>query len=435
MDENIASSDDELRTMGEILQGWRQEGGLTQGALGRAAGYGSNESSKSAAVAISRIENGKVYPTRLRKLLEVLGHTKDELREAVAMRLSRGEGTVPSSSTSRLDLERRRVRIEERTADLNDRVQRQYARWSAVGERLEQNLSRPFFAAAAIVNLTGDHVNAGQSQGRGWPELEKVLASMPLCTNKPLLDVLLSGWASGVLAVAARPNREIGEGFSRALYRHVVSSAIASTGTPIADLHGVARKNAALAKIGLGTRAAGGFGVAGGQMVLRGVAVSPLLILTGGAAALGGYCVKRLQKEYTRLNEAELMLRDLEDVLDGSLELGDRQIALMSAITDLGRELHQTVVAPSLSFFEVVEWGELEAAVQSSIRLEARLIDLAAEVEAIPIWWPFLTVGGVEQDSADTESFGDQAAIKTHIEEAEQKFQVLLDEAGAVLRR
>ena len=64
-------------------QEWRRANGKGQQDLGRVAGYGSDESPKSAAVAISRIESGKTDPAgRYRqRLLDALGHTESELEE------------------------------------------------------------------------------------------------------------------------------------------------------------------------------------------------------------------------------------------------------------------------------------------------------------------------------------------------------------------
>ena len=64
-------------------QEWRRANGKGQQDLGRVAGYGSDESPKSAAVAISRIESGKTDPAGRyrRRLLDALGHTESELEE------------------------------------------------------------------------------------------------------------------------------------------------------------------------------------------------------------------------------------------------------------------------------------------------------------------------------------------------------------------
>lgn len=57
--------------------------------------------------------------------------------------------------------------------------------------------------------------------------------------------------------------------------------AVASTGTAISSLSGVAATNATLAWLGGGSLAAGGFGMAGGMFVLGGLVVGPALAIGG----------------------------------------------------------------------------------------------------------------------------------------------------------
>lgn len=70
-----------------------------------------------------------------------------------------------------------------------------------------------------------------------------------------------------------------------AVYGGVMALAAASTGTPIAALSGVAAYNAAMAAIGGGSLAAGGFGMAGGAMVLGSVVAAPIIAIAGWAYA------------------------------------------------------------------------------------------------------------------------------------------------------
>jgi len=55
--------------------------------------------------------------------------------------------------------------------------------------------------------------------------------------------------------------------------------AAASTGTAIASLSGIAAQNATLAFLGGGSLATGGLGIAGGTMVLDGIAIEPALAI------------------------------------------------------------------------------------------------------------------------------------------------------------
>lgn len=68
-----------------------------------------------------------------------------------------------------------------------------------------------------------------------------------------------------------------------AVYGGVMALAAASTGTPISALSGVAAYNATMAAIGGGSLAAGGFGMAGGTVVLGSVVAAPILAIAGWA--------------------------------------------------------------------------------------------------------------------------------------------------------
>ena len=78
--------------------------------------------------------------------------------------------------------------------------------------------------------------------------------------------------------------------------------AVASTGTAISTLSGVAATNATLAFFGGGSLAAGGLGMAGGAAVLGGLVAGPALMVMGLVA--GGVARKNLDKAYTNRAEA-----------------------------------------------------------------------------------------------------------------------------------
>lgn len=79
--------------------------------------------------------------------------------------------------------------------------------------------------------------------------------------------------------------------------------AVASTGTAIASLSGVAATNATLAFFGGGSLAAGGLGMAGGTAVLGGLVAGPALMVMGLVA---GHAAKK-ELEKARTNKAEAM--------------------------------------------------------------------------------------------------------------------------------
>jgi hypothetical protein len=90
-----------------------------------------------------------------------------------------------------------------------------------------------------------------------------------------------------------------------AVYGGVMAVAAASTGTPIAALSGAAAYNATMAAIGGGSIAAGGFGMAGGAMVLGGVVAAPIIAVAGFAyASHAEKALSDAQKTRIEVNEA-----------------------------------------------------------------------------------------------------------------------------------
>lgn len=95
--------------------------------------------------------------------------------------------------------------------------------------------------------------------------------------------------------------------------------ATASTGTAISSLGGVAATNATLAWLGGGSLAAGGYGMAGGMMVLGGIVAGPALAVFGhilgnkGEEALNN-AKANMEQAITLCDQAELMAAKLKAV-------------------------------------------------------------------------------------------------------------------------
>ncbi len=68
-----------------------------------------------------------------------------------------------------------------------------------------------------------------------------------------------------------------------AVYGGVMALGVASTGTSISALSGAAATKAALAAIGGGSLSAGGWGMAGGRLILGGATLAPMLAIAGWA--------------------------------------------------------------------------------------------------------------------------------------------------------
>lgn len=86
--------------------------------------------------------------------------------------------------------------------------------------------------------------------------------------------------------------------------------ALASTGTVISTLAGVAAKNATLAWLGGGSLAAGGYGMVGGMVVLGGIVTGPAIAITGGF--LDNKAEKVLYKALEEKDKAIKWQKDVE---------------------------------------------------------------------------------------------------------------------------
>lgn len=101
-----------------------------------------------------------------------------------------------------------------------------------------------------------------------------------------------------------------------AVYGGVMAVAAASTGTPIAALSGAAAYNATMAAIGGGSIAAGGFGMAGGAMVLGGVVAAPIMAIAGWAFA---------SHAEEALSDARKTRREVNEIVE-KMEKGRKQL-------------------------------------------------------------------------------------------------------------
>lgn len=114
-----------------------------------------------------------------------------------------------------------------------------------------------------------------------------------------------------------------------AVYSGVMAFAAASTGTPIAMLSGAAAYNATMAAIGGGSLAVGGWGMAGGAMVLGGAVVAPLIAIAGWA--YDSHAEKALNNAYQssrevteaveKMNVAEAQLINVQQYVNSIYEL------------------------------------------------------------------------------------------------------------------
>ncbi|MEL0578326.1 hypothetical protein AACK17_07215 [Pectobacterium punjabense] len=117
-------------------------------------------------------------------------------------------------------------------------------------------------------------------------------------------------------------------------YNGTMLLATASTGTAISSLSGVAATNATLAWLGGGSLAAGGYGMAGGMMVLGGIVAGPALAIFGhilgnkGEEALNNARSNRELAETTR-DQGILMVEKLQAIEQVTI-LANKTFSLIS---------------------------------------------------------------------------------------------------------
>lgn len=187
-------------------------------------------------------------------------------------------------------------------------------------------------------------------------------------------------------------------------YNGTMLLATASTGTAISSLSGVAATNATLAWLGGGSLAAGGYGMAGGMMVLGGIVAGPALAIFGhilgnkGEEALNNARCNMEQAETLR-DEGALMVNKLQ-VIEQVTALANKTFSLASGLLrSATREMKEAIEQHGESFpsfpkeskqtvFLSVKYAQLLKAILDTpildedgnlvLSTEKRILDIAA---------------------------------------------------------
>jgi flagellar biosynthesis chaperone FliJ len=120
---------------------------------------------------------------------------------------------------------------------------------------------------------------------------------------------------------------------------------VASTGTAISSLSGVAATNATLAWLGGGSLASGGMGMAGGMAVLGGAIAGPLLAVAGYTAA---------KRSEVALTEAYAQASEIAK----ATEQIDNGTALLEQIASRTQEIGETIERVAFRFEQVLVEAE-----------------------------------------------------------------------------
>lgn len=121
-------------------------------------------------------------------------------------------------------------------------------------------------------------------------------------------------------------------------YSATMAFAAAGTGTAISTLSGAAATNATLAWLGGGTLASGGFGVAGGAMVLNVLVAGPALLIAGWY--MGAKAESNLNNAKGNMAEAERFVADVDKAIamtDGIATIADMASQVFSQVCKTSR--------------------------------------------------------------------------------------------------
>lgn len=321
---------------------------LTQHELGVALGL--QPEGKAAAVAISRIESGRVGTSelRLRKIASVLGTTVSELRdEAHASLLSEArEAAIESADSANAvarvvrktlggpqaqDNYRRRLAIEAEVKERQDRTQLLLGRLAEAQQEVNFQFIAPFLEAASRVRQKAPSRPASQTDPSDMDAAERLEAHYA-ALGREIANTL------GSTAAGAGAGAAVGGGAATFIMSWVAASATASTGAAISGLSGAAATSATLAWLGGGSLAAGGAGVAGGTLVVASIVTLPALIAAGGVFA---FQARRLRRKAVAESERIVVAEDELTATLPAIQLvwgwAAREQKVLEDITTVGR--------------------------------------------------------------------------------------------------
>jgi hypothetical protein len=378
-------------------QEWRRANGKGQQDLGRVAGYGSDESPKSAAVAISRIESGKTDPAgRYRqRLVEALGHTESELEEeterALAVMSRPGVFTRAMAGPIHLENEARRAQIIASSNLLTERVTFQIRNSERTLERARSAFILPFLETAARVDWRPllEAQDAGASDGAAG-SLEGEIRGLRGQTEVSIVKTVTESTASAGAGPSA--------GTAAGMFVAVSAAGAASTGAAIASVSGAAASSTTLAWLGGGSLAAGSMGVAGGTAVLTGIVSLPALLAIGGVLVWKGRKLrKEAEAEAEKLDAAQQALEDMQDALPRAERWNEAQLTVIQRAELLGRTIQSRYAdAPPFAHGpdanRRIDWASLSPGARKALDVELKLLSIILDTQALPIWLGVTTV-------------------------------------------
>lgn len=172
-------------------------------------------------------------------------------------------------------------------------------------------------------------------------------------------------------------------------YNAAMTFATASTGTAISSLSGIAASNATLAFFGGGSLAAGGWGMAGGTMVLGGLVAGPAMLVMG--LIIGAKASKNLDNAYVNEQNAKVICEQLAAAIEQCNAIRRRTYMFYSLLARL-----DTYFLPLIDYLRGViedEGTDYAAFSPEGKKIVAATTSVAAAIKAV-LDTPILTEEG-----------------------------------------
>lgn len=173
------------------------------------------------------------------------------------------------------------------------------------------------------------------------PELDRL--QVGAFTEVSLEELKHSCSFAGEFAASAAAGMGAGAITAFGAYGGTMMLASAGTGTAIGTLSGAAATNATLAWLGGGTLAAGGYGVAGGTMVLGILVAGPALLVLG--SVLGAQASKKLDEARANMEKATAYEAEIKIVLEKLKAIIEAVFMGSEVLNSLKARLHDANIA------------------------------------------------------------------------------------------
>ncbi len=375
--------------LGHLILTAREKKRWTRRRLAQAAGYDTPHGG----ITISKIERGLMRPSD-KHLFELAAAL--DIPRAIVNELAAGTKYNPLAAGAN---RRRSERLNERTAQLQVDVDYHYGPLEEAITKIEQHFLGPFLDYAAALAGADDEIGTALARATALESSAKRSASLRAGIARHRIDIAdsLGMGLVGNTTIGATHGAVIGTRLANATYTKIAAMAKGSTGAPINSLHGAPKSKATLAALGGGSRSTGGFGMAGGRVVLGTLVAVPALV---GAGIAYYQASKQWLDETERLDTAYLMFEDNERRICETFDWTIRARGYLGLVQTTSAETMGRLVGDAKSIKDVPPiWADLDDTQRDAVR---GLVELsAATLTVLPL--PVLpTLDDSDDEDVDT---------------------------------